>query len=295
MYRASSKTVLELGLVKAPIVLIKTTEEPKDASWETAGPSGGALRKREVAAEAPPAETPRLDPLAMTGLFEASPAPSVPGKVSSELVEDGTGQVVSKDEIRRGIRAEDGTFIDLTERLNQITEMTMLEAMRIVAFIRVEQVPRDRIVGSYWVAPEDAAGGKVLRLLYEAMKNAHRVAVVRWTKRTRQSLGVIVAHRSGAVMVLEVEWASFFRAPDARILAPLQAEVSQAEVDAATGLILAMADSRIALDELEDEAIVLRRELLAAAREGRVIDLPVAPDTVPVELVETFRRSIEAR
>lgn len=306
--RASTTTQLVLGAVTAEVALLKTTGEPvKLPEFVRAGPSGGALRKESRLIEGP--ETARTDPLTQADPGDVGVPPekktemplpddyffdvtSPAARYRDVLVEEGTGYEFAEGElVCRGIRDESGAFIDLTENLARIEAETQLEAMEVAAFIRVEQVPRERVTGSYYLATSDGNGAKVLRLVYEAMRETKRVAVVKWTRRTRQALGVIVPHRSGALMVLEIAWDSQWRDPGPRCLALQEVEVSPAEVAAAAALINALADSRHALDELEDDAVALRRDLVKAALEGhpKTWSMPSAPN----DLAEVFTRSAE--
>lgn len=311
--RASSRTVLTFGLVKAPVALYKTDGKDADLpEFETAGPHGGALRLKEVPVEARPEEVPVGDPLApietetldpVMSAIEAEAVPdayvnfgteevTVPATTRSILVEEGHGDAeVLPEDRRKGLRLEDG-FVDLTDQLRSIENRTKLEEMRVVSFIRVEQVPRDRILGSYWIAPEEGAG-RALRLLFEAMRFQRRVAVVKWTKRTRQSLGVVVPHRSGALQVLQVNWAEAYLQPDAKVLSIQQAAVREEEVRAAAELVRAMSDSKASLDEQEDDAVRLRRELVAEVEAGKRPD-PMPSRPVPADPDLDLKRLLAA-
>lgn len=260
----ATNTVLAFGLVNAPVKLYKTTGKDSDLpDFEAAGPNGGALRMEVVGREAPSEAAPKGDPLAV----EEERPETVPAIPSSQLIEDGTGEIVERDQIRKGLRIDED-FVDLTDELKAIEDRTKLDEMRIVSFIRVEKVPREMIQGSYWIAP-GLAGTRALRLLYLAMKLQRRVAVVKWTKRTRQSLGVIAPHRSGALMVLEVAWAETFISPPVAATSIQEADVSPPEVGAAIDLVDALADSRDSLLEQEDDALRLRRELIAEVQKGK--------------------------
>ncbi len=60
-------------------------------------------------------------------------------------------------------------------------------------------------------------------------------------------------HRTGALLLIEVAFAAVARAPDERVLAPTEVELSDIEVAAAEALVVAMSDSVMSLDELEDD------------------------------------------
>lgn len=300
----ATKTTLALGQVSAPVALYRTVGEAKDVKYDTAGPNGRELRYEDRSEEAPPEEVAVGDPLGVQEeyvppLQEAADRAvvteiplSAPGCFRQVLVEDGSGVEVTREEVRRGLRRE-GSFIDLTDGLREIEEATKLEEMRVISFIRVEQVPRGRVTGSYWVAPDAPGGAKVLRILRDAMRLRRRVAVVKWTKRSKQALGVLGADRSGGLLLMEVAFADLRREPDAKVLSPLHAEVTAAEVRAACDLIDAMADAVASLDEVEDDAVVLRRELLARAQAGEEFRVPERPAPAEdVSVLDAFRASV---
>lgn len=336
----ASRTILQFGAVKAPVALFKTTKEPKDAaaSWDTAGPHGGTLHRKQKPVDKPVAEEESADPLAadvpaapaeptsLTAAVLGAPARSADGDAGglreylaggndgpgggsdasadyaapeaeyrNVLVEAGSGEEVEPEKVRRGIRLDPlQKFVDLTPHLARIEADTKLEVMKVVSFVRVEKVPRARVVGSYYLA---ADGDDVLAVatLYRALRKMHRVAVVKWTKRTRQSAGVVApvnVRGNDVLLVLELAWEAHWIDPTPRVLTHLAAEVPDAYVDAACELIKAMADSVDSLDELEDDAVAARRDLRAYVEEHR--RAPAAPEGEKIETPDDFLAALQA-
>lgn len=290
--RASKTTTLGLGLVEAPVKLFKTTgDEPGAPSFVTAGPNGKPLRMEQRAAEARVEDTPPDgDPFGLSEEDETvvppaepsvtvdpgSEAPvssgsvsSSPGEFKSVMVEEDTGVEVEPEDVRRGIRTPEGEFVDLTDALAAVDEECKEERLQVLDFIRRERLPRERIVGSYYLGA-GAAGyaPRVLRILYESMRRSERVAVVRWTKAKGQSLGFLVPHQSGALVVLEVAFAAAARKPNAACLAHMKAEVSDQHVDRAMTLIESMNAPPSALDDYENRRTQLQGELAEKALAG---------------------------
>jgi len=291
--RAATLTTLVIEQVKVGVGLFTTVAKPGGlATFETAGPNGGVLLQQEAAHEKPLSSsepmaevTPQhgFDPLAADPGSEAPPiedggstqraadAGLTPGEFRKVLVEQGTGQVVNPDEVRRGIRLDDGSFMDCTGRLKAIEEETKLEQMTVVKFIDVGQVERARVLASYYIGASEPKGAKPLHLIYEAMKARRRVAVVKWSNRSRQSLGVLVPHgKSETLMLLKLAWAEDWREAPSKAVSIMRAGVTDAEVEMAGKLIDAMSDTVDSLDELRDDAIVLREDLHAEALAGEV-------------------------
>lgn len=312
--RSTANTTLILGKVEVGIGLFSTVAKPKGlATFETAGPNGGVLVAQQHAAERPLSSSEPMpemsaekgDPLGADPGSEAPPiaeapasAPAkgdaVPGEYERALIEQGTGQVVEPDEVRKGIRKGDGTFIDLTEHLKQIESETKLEKMEIVKFVRVETIDRARIDASYYIGAQEAHDAKPLRLIYEAMKLRRRVAVVKWSSKSRQSLGVLVAHGTDETLMLyKLTWAEDFREAPARARSVARATVSPQEIDIAAQLVDAMGDSVEALDELRDDAIALREELIARALAGEVEAIETPPSVEEtMGTAEAFEESL---
>lgn len=213
---------------------------------------------------------------------DASLAASVPGEYGRELVEQGTGEIVLPQDVRRGVRLEDGSFIDCTEQLAAIDERTKLDRMEVVphGFVDITRIPRARVAATYYLGAADEKAPRALRMMYEGLKRKRRGAVVKLTKRSRQSLGVIGWH--GKCLVLyELSWSDDFRDPPARALAPQKAVVSDAEVDAFCELVDAWSGRVEVLDDLRDDAVALRRELMAKALAGEVAEVVASLPSVP--------------
>lgn len=317
--RAATLTTLVIEQVKVPVGLFVTTAKPgKLTEFGTAGPNGGVLFYDDAAAEAPlrsDEPMPEIsssagavtDPLAadpgsdappVTGLAPASSGPSagaVPGAFKQVLVEEGSGLQVQKSDVRRGVRLDDGAFIDCTPQLAQIEEDTKLEEMRVVEFIDVGQVERARVEASYYIGATEPQAAKPLKLIYEAMRMTRRVAVVKWSSRSRQSLGVLTAHgNSGCLVLLRLAWAEDWREPPAKAISVSRARVTLEEVTMATRLVGAMSGKgSVTLDALRDDAIVRREELYAAALAGEVEPVEEPPMTVEeVALEDAFEASL---
>jgi Ku protein len=311
--RATVLTKLVIGKVEVGVGLFTTKDKPsKLAEFDSAGPNGGVLafedkaRAKALSSEEPMEEIVApgaSDPLASDpgpelpavsqDVGPENAAALVPGEFTRVLVEQGSGEIVEREDVRKGVRLEDGSFIDCTANLKQIEQQTKLEQMEVVAFIDVAQIDRTRVEASYFIGAQEAEDAKPLRLIYEAMKLKRRVAVVKWSSKSRQSLGVLAAHgRSKTLMLLKLTWAEDVREAPAKALSIQAAGVSREEIDMAARLIEAMGDTPQALDELRDDAIVLREELRAEAEAGNVAAPEPAPDREQPEAVDQFEASL---
>lgn len=305
--RSSANTDLYIGTLKAAIGLFGTEAKPgKEEKFDTAGPSGGVLRY-EQRGHAAPVEEAREEPEQVpvgvdaltgdpgpeegargTGVHEAlaaafggSEVTRVDGEFVQVLIEAGTEQVVLPEDVRRGVRLDDGRFIDVTDQLDAITERTKLDRIEVVRCIDATRVTRERVTGAYYIGAQDAEAQPILRLLYEALRARREAAVVKYTTKSRQHLGVIVPHaKTGTLMLLSLIFAEDFREAPAKATAIKGVAVSQAHVDVMTQILAAMHGTVDVFDELRDDAIALREELKTRALAGEMDVAVVEP--VPV-------------
>lgn len=323
-----TKTVLKVGLIPpVPVILHGTVaDSAKMADYATAGPNGRPLRYVQRAEAAPVEEVPEGQPVPV--LHDAAgvepredPGPEVPpswaqpsgqqaasepGRFRQILIEtpsDGQSEddmpEVTRDQVLRGMRLDDGEFVDLTDELADIEARTKLEQMEVIATLDYGQVPRERVIGSYYLSADSADAPPLLRLIYEAAREVRRACVVKWTAKTKQSLGILVPHAStGALLVLKLAWAEDVREPGAKQLAHQQASVHAVEVDAMADLLLAMGETRrTGLDVLRDDARALREELHERVAAGTVekFEVPVEEEPPPgLPLAALLRASREA-
>lgn len=207
------------------------------------------------------------------------------GEYGRVLVEEGSGVEVPPEQVRRGVRLEDGRFVDCTGRLAQIEQETLLEQMTVVAFVDISQVPRATVSGAYYIGVGDEKADRALRLLYEALRNRRRAAVVKLTKRSRQSLGVI-GWLGECLMLYELVWAEDFREAPVRAKRIQHAAVSAEQVAQMGRLVDAMSAPVSVLSELRDDAIALRQDLHDRAAAGEFEEIPEIPELVDAEVVE---------
>lgn len=297
-----TKTTLQVGVIQAPVALYKTTDKRDRQSFIEAGPNGHPLQRqqrlvnsqigkqdlsdplgtREAAEEIKEAQMKALaDSLDTTPDKVKIPEPLADVETETVIVEEQTGEVVKPEDVRRGLHDElNDTFIDLTDDLAKIDEQTKLDRMVIDCFVRTESVPRERVVGSYFVGFDGPGSKKVLDVLRLALKEKGRVGVVKWTKTSRQALGVIIPRRKGLALI-ELAWSAELReTPDKALLDGSLAKPE--EVSAFMTMIEAMGAEPAALDNLDDESIFLYEELAESAMSGeKTFALPE-----PVEAAE---------
>jgi DNA end-binding protein Ku len=261
-----------------------------DPLGDDPGPETGSREDLERVAEMTGGTVHDLSPDAPAYQYMPSsepPAPVLPdapvdGQYGRELVEEGSGVVVLPQDVRRGVRLEDGRFIDCTAQLAQIEDETRLDRITVIGFVDATQIPRVRVKGAQYLGAADEAAPRALRIMYEALKGTRRMALVKLTKRSRQTLGVIGVSR-GVLMLLELVWAEDFREPPARATRIQKEQVSAAEVGMFAELVHAMAVPMSVLEELRDDAIAKREELREKAERGEVAEILLPTPADPAE------------
>ena len=296
MAERGQRTELIIGGVKAEVALVKSSAKPREARHDVKWPDDPLAEKHERE---------RVDLAAVheaeqaaLGEREAHHAGDVPAPQPADadpfagsaptLDEPEPASVFEEDDEpakpMQGVRLDDGSFVDLTEELAEIDRRTKLEGMEVIATIPQQSVPRERVRDAHWVASMDPRSAEALGYLGAALRSSGKAAVVRWTKRTNQALGILVMRKHGrkwALSLLELEWAQNMREPSERVTGPHEFQLRDEGVAAAERLVEAFSEAPEKLDRLEDERLAKRAELLLAARaEGKKpegFELPPEP------------------
>jgi hypothetical protein len=274
---------LLLGQPGVPVVDMELTTEALDplGAGETGdtAPSitpAGMTRDEAEAAGVTTGSTAERDPASLVpdrmGL-----APVIPQNVDQALARDahhGLTEPVTR--IVKGVTGPKG-FVDLTDRLAEIDAFVKLDGMQVVAAVPGNAVPRERVRNAQFVVPQDPTSQKIVGLLYDALLDSSRAIAVRWSKRTNQALGVLVASKArGCLMLYEVEWgANERKAPAAAVVSGVAANMSDGERKAAVDYIERISGAASALNEVADERRELQGELVEAAKQGDSWTVPL--------------------
>lgn len=297
--RSSANTELFIGTFNMAVGLYGTQAKPeKTQEFDTAGPNGGRLKYARRAAAAPvsdevtdlPDQGVTGDPFgeqlaAATAAAAAEPAPVEPaasapveGEFQQYLVEEGTGKEVRPEEVRRGVRLEDGRFVDCTMQLAAIVERTKLDRIDAVVSIDSTQIRRERVIGAYYLGGQDAESIEKMRVLYESLRDRREVVVVKYTTRSRQQLGIVAPNaKTGTLILQSLVFAEDWREPPAKAVAIQKVAVDRSHVEMMSQLLGALHGRVDDLDEQGDDAVRLRAELRARALAGEMTAEVVEP------------------
>jgi hypothetical protein len=224
---------------------------------------------------------PAARPPAELGRDLTAPAPIIPQNTQQAAERDAAAGHVPAVRQARGVYTNAGEFIDLTQLLADIDEHVKLDGLTVAKSIDSTVIPRDRVRGSFYIEPagkkaEAALSTRVRDLLWTVLSEDRRALVVRWTKRTNQALGIVVASRShGALELLEVEWGPNMRRPSARARVTPGFKATENELAAARDFLKRTAAPTAAIDEIADERRVLQAQAVELAKtKGELLTLP---------------------
>jgi hypothetical protein len=292
--RGQQRTSVRIEGVALEVVLVKASRKPREAQHDVrrvveavhdrgAAPAHGVLWPCPLDDDLGGVE--ELEP----GDVAENPAenPAEISAVKAERVERGVWREVPGDVDGEPVKE----WVDLTDRLAAIDAVHVLDGLTVAHTQRSPSIPRSLVRDHYYVAPAGRDARKGLALLALALRREDLVAVVRWTKRTAQALGVLVPTGRGdalALSLLELEWPANLRAvPDRARLS--EAWTTDDGVDSAAELLLAVVGKPSALAELRDTRAEARAELLAAARAGDPLPAEAEPSgSEHDELAERF-------
>jgi non-homologous end joining protein Ku len=206
------------------------------------------------------------------------------------FIDTATGEVVDDAKCLRGIRiGEEFKVID-PDAIEQINEATKLKTMVVLGSLPLDEARvkyGNRTTGTYFIqSPAKGGSPKAYRLVMESLREKRqgkkvvapaRALVTKRTARSRQKLALIYVDENGGKPFLrmeEIEFANKVREPDAQVLAPLTAEVDEAQIEMARKVIDKMPDGNAAIESEVDEAVTMKRELIEKAVAGETIVAP---------------------
>jgi len=192
-------------------------------------------------------------------------------------------EVVERDATVKGFEYAKGQYAVLSDAELKAIEQSSDQSIEIEEFVPIEQVDPIYFDKAYLLAP-DKGGQKAYRLLREAMKNAGKGALAKFSTRGRQQL-VLLREARGGLMLHTLFYADevrdFSELDTAESIAPKEGEIALA-----VQLIGQLATDSFAPEKYEDEyrvktlAVIEQKvagnEIVAApaaAAKGQIIDL----------------------
>lgn len=261
MSRSVLNTTLELGLVTVPIK-VHPTRTRNEITLDRATPVFTEVDGEQVATGYHAIEQVELDAVTrlprdeqvIYGIFESKPDP--------------------KD------RATWSGFRPIApDALEAIAEETKIESLAIDGFIDAKDVPMERVMGCYYLAPNNGAG-KQLRLLHDALAATGKYGILKIAIRGKQRAAVVYA-KDGAIYMNLLAWAedcAEYETAGDPIASATAADPKM--VAMAVQLIETMTATREDLDAMSDDLRPKKQALVEAALAGKTIEITAQPEKV---------------
>ncbi|MEU5874099.1 Ku protein [Glycomyces sp. NPDC047369] len=207
------------------------------------------------------------------------------GRIRYEKVCEIEDQPVPAEEIVKGIETETGLVVLEDADFDRLPVTSKI--IEVLAFVPAEQIDPVYYEKSYYLGPGDG-GPKPFILIREALAEAGRVALARFTMRQRASLAAIRPYQ-GTLVLDTLVWADEVRIPE--IEAP--GEVVEAELEMAAMLIDARSGDwdpgKYTVDDYQ-EALA---ELIEAKQAGRAAPKARKERTATVtSLLDALEKSV---
>lgn len=266
------RTKISIGSANAEVTLLKVAGDPPEASYD--------VRRGDAA--------PRS-----SGTGNSTSGNRVVNKrgggVNVDFASGSIGQEPS--EIRHGlwldVGAEEPEWVDLTDELAEIDKRTVIEGMTIVDTLDLTTIDGDRIRDAHYISAAADGAAMFLAHLWTGLRRSRTAALVKWTKRKNQALGVIVAQggyggEEPHLVLRELEWAAAMREiPERARLTTALSFIPDAGAAAAVDAMRALRKPPSILDDIADDRQAQRVELLEATR-ARTQWKPPEREAVPV-------------
>ena len=213
-----------------------------------------------------------------------------------------TGKEIAREDIVKGVKAEGGDFVVLTDDEIKAAYPKTTQTIEIEGFVQAPEIPFYYLEKPYFLEPM-AKGEKVYALLREAMSAAGVIGVARVVMHTKEHLAALVPSGAG-LMLNTLRWSNEIRDMSALNL-PAEgrkaANLKDAELKMAEQLIADMTvafDSNDYTDHFADAVRSLVEQRVAAGKTEKVEPLEeggAAPASNVIDLTALLKQSLGSR
>ena len=213
-----------------------------------------------------------------------------------------TGEVISKENIVKGIAYEEGQYVVLSDKDIADAYPKTTQTIEIEAFVKASDIPFVYLERPYYVAPINK-GAKVYALLRETLLKTGKVGVARVVIQTKQHLAALIPSGRGMVLNL-LRWGDEIRPwthldlPDEGIEA---SGIRDSELKMAEQLVGDMSAAwkpEDYKDEFKDAVMKLVDQRVKAGKTASVTPLEHVDESVQgsaqiIDLTELLKRSLK--
>ena len=219
--------------------------------------------------------------------------------VGYKRVNKKTGKEIDKDDIIKGVEADDGRYVVLTDDEIKAAYPRATQTIEIEAFVPLQELPFVYLDRPYYLAPSGRGGEKVYALLRETLLKTGKVGISRVVIQTKQHLAALIP--SGPALILNLlRWGESIRSWDALDLpSPGAKALKERELEMAEQLVDEMTvhwDPNQYHDTFTEEVMKLVHRKVEAG-ETEVVTQPESEESQAtpsniVDLTELLQKSL---
>jgi DNA end-binding protein Ku len=203
-------------------------------------------------------------------------------------------EIVSQDELIRGYAIDKNKYVTFTDEEIETLETDDNRALEIAEFLDLQQIDPVFFEKAYFLGPAPG-GGKTYKLLAEAMRKEHKVALARWVSANREHLVIIRPFQNGLVLH------TMFYADEVRDFGAVEIEdapVKEKEVKLAEMLIDELTEKKFNPLQYKDEYRQRLLDRIEAKSHGEAIVSEEREEEKTgevIDIMEALRRSLEGK
>ena len=223
-------------------------------------------------------------------LFSAGEPKSAPsfnllhGKCKSRLRQQYTcptcNETVARDQMVKGYEFAKGQYVTFSEEELKTLAEESQRAIEITEFVPATAVDPIYYDKAYYLGP-DKGGEKAYHLLVQAMRQAGRSALAKWSARGKQHL-VLIRPTAQGLVLQQLFYSDEIRSMDEIPLG--EAEIKEPELQLAVQLVEQIASEQFRPEAYEDE--VKKRTLEAINRKVEGQEITAAPEKPKAQVID---------
>ncbi|MBB1091446.1 Ku protein [Rhodopseudomonas pseudopalustris] len=216
-------------------------------------------------------------------------------RLKQQMVDEGTGEVVEKDQKGRGYEVRKGKYVEIEKDELEAVQIESTHTIEIDSFVPAEEIDKRYLNNPYYIAPEGKAGIDAFAVIRDAMKDKDRVALARIVLSNREHVIAIEPLGKG-LLATTLRYPYELREPDDYFDGIKSPKISKDMVELA-GHILDTKAAHFDPSKFKDDyetalkALVKRK---AAGKSIKVAEPEEKSDNV-VSLMDALKQSLEGK
>jgi len=216
-------------------------------------------------------------------------------RLKQQMVDEGTGEVVEKDQKGRGYEVRKGKYVEIEKDELEAVQIESTHTIEIDSFVPAEEIDKRYLNNPYYIAPEGKAGIDAFAVIRDAMKDKDRVALARIVLSNREHVIAIEPLGKG-LLATTLRYPYELREPDDYFDGIKSPKISKDMIELA-GHILDTKAAHFDPSKFKDDyetalkALVKRK---AAGKSIKVAEPEEKSDNV-VSLMDALKQSLEGK